>query len=126
MSISGFISLVSRDLGYNEQAKKRFHRESGQILKQLATELGYTKTDYDLRHNQAGIAVSGEITLHSDNLYVQFSQTSLGPDTGFMWRTCKNRKDYGGGPNQWAKWEELNDLPRLAQKMKSLALRGAA
>ena len=34
-----------------------------------------------------------------------------------MWRLCCGRKDYAGGPNQWAKWDELMDFPPLAAKM---------
>jgi hypothetical protein len=36
--------------------------------------------DYDLRSNEAGLAVSGEITLHADRLYVQVSQSAMGYD----------------------------------------------
>jgi len=114
---STFIRTARCNCSYNEEAKRAFHRQAANILRQLAVYLGYKDGDFDLRHNQGGIAVSGEITLHSDALYVQFSQSCLGPDMGFMWRTCRGRKDYTGGPNQWMKWESLEDLPAVARTM---------
>jgi hypothetical protein len=115
--INELIALVGSDLGYNDEGKARFHDRSNGILYALAQSLGYKPDEFEVRHNLGGIAVSGEITLHSDSLYVQFSQTCLGRDMGFMWRTCRGRKDYTGGPNQWAKWDELHDLDKLARKM---------
>src|SRR5260221_213980 len=58
-----------------------------------------------------------EIVLNSDRLYVQFSQLSISATHGFMWRTVKGRKDYTGGPNQWASWQSVTDLPALALRM---------
>ena len=69
--VRGVIRLAQRSVSYNDTAKKAFHQQAGRIAKALADALGYSKADYDLRHNQGGIAVSGEITLHSDTLYVQ-------------------------------------------------------
>jgi len=117
-TIKAFIALVKTDLGYNAEGKAEFHEKASGILYSLALALGYTADQFEVRHNQGGIAVSGEITLHSDTLYVQLSQTCLGPNYGFMWRTCKHRKDYTGGANQWAKWEELLDIEKLARKME--------
>ncbi len=118
-TVKAFIALVKgTNLGYNAEAKAEFHDKASGILYSLALALGYTGPEFEVRHNQGGIAVSGEITLHSETLYVQLSQTCLGPDWGFMWRTVKSRKDYTGGPNQWAKWEELLDIEKLARKME--------
>ena len=119
MRADAFIRQARKNVAYNAAGKAKFHRGGREILARLAEHLGYGDSDYDLRNNEGGIAVSGEITLHSDTLYVQLSQSCLGPDQGFMWRTVKHRKDYVGGVNQWAKWEELLDLPKLAAKMKA-------
>jgi antirestriction protein ArdC len=119
VTVEAFIQRARVSVAYDEDAKRDFHRQGEAVLKKLAAALGYRPGDYDLRHNHAGIAVSGEITLHSDRLYVQFHQTTLGPDQGFLWRTCDGRNDYTGGPNLWAKWEELLDLPKLAHTMGS-------
>lgn len=105
------IGILARPVAYNDEAKRKFHSHAAAVLRSLARELGYEKGEFDLRHNQGGIAVSGEITLHSDTLYVQLAQH------GFMWRTCKSRRDYTGGMNHFEPWESLLDLPRLAQRM---------
>ena len=122
-TIKAFIALVGTDLGYNDEGKREFHDKASGILYSLALALGYTGPEFEVRHNLGGIAVSGEITLHSTTLYVQLSQTCLGRDMGFMWRTVKDRKDYTGGPNQWAKWEELLDMPALVRKMEAAVAR---
>jgi len=122
-TIKAFIALVKTDLGYNDEGKREFHDKASGILYSLAQALGYTADQFEVRHNQGGIAVSGEITLHSDTLYVQLSQTCLGPNYGFMWRTCSGRKDYTGHANQWAKWDELLDVDKLAEKMKAAVAR---
>lgn len=120
VAASTFIRTTRVNCSYNADAKKRFHSQAASVLRQLAVKLGFEKKDFDLRHNQGGIAVSGEITLHSDGLYVQFAQSALGHNSGFMWRTCKGRKDYTGGPNQWMQWEQLGDLDAVAATMKRL------
>ena len=117
MIIDAFIKCARTNVAYNDAAKRQFHSQAEKVLRALAVKLGYQAGDFDLRHNQGGIAGSGEITLHSDTLYFQFSQSCLGPDYGFMWRTCTGRKDYTGGPNRWMKWERLTDLDTVAQTM---------
>jgi hypothetical protein len=115
--MQAFVNTARSNVAYNMEAKAKFHRQAKTVLRRLAKALGYSNKDFDLRSNQGGIAVSGEITLHSDTLYIQFSQSCLGPDWGFMWRTCEGRKDYSGGQNRWTKWETINDLEALAQTM---------
>jgi hypothetical protein len=117
MKPTTFIKTAKKSVSYDEDAKKRFHRQSEKILLEIASLLGYKECDYDLRHNQGGIAVSGEITLHSDNLYVQFAQSCV--SQGFMWRTCKGRKDYCGGTNHWMRWDDLVDLPNVAATFRN-------
>ena len=56
--------------------------------------------DGAVRFNPGGCAVSGEVTLHTDHVYIQFSG-DLHNQLGVLIRTCKGRKDYCGGPNQW-------------------------
>ena len=122
-----FIRLAQQGpVSYDEDAKELFHLEAEVVLHRLAKLLGYKPGDYDLRHNQGGIAVSGEITLHSDTLYVQMYQTACGPargkdSAGVLWRRCEGRKDYTGGRNHWSKWEDLKDLKGLAAQMSEVA-----
>ena len=117
MIIDAFIKCARTNVAYNDAAKRQFHSQAEKMLRSLAVKLGYQADDFDLRHNQGGIAVSGEITLHSDRLYVQFSQSCLGPDYGFMWRMCKGRKDHTAGRNRWMTWDQLTDLDTVAQTM---------
>ncbi|MBV8293196.1 MAG: hypothetical protein JOY55_15530 [Mycobacterium sp.] len=44
------------------------------------------------------------MTLHAEQVYVQAGQNSL----GLLFRTCRGREDYGGGPDQWARLDDLN------------------
>lgn len=39
------------------------------------------------------------------NIYIQLCQGSN--RDAFMYRSCKGRKDYTGGPNRWMKWSTL-------------------
>lgn len=91
-----------RPVAYDAAAKRLFYSRARSQLRRLATALGLAPGSYDLRSNPAGIAVSGEITLHTDCLYVQASQSVMGNANGILFRTCKGRKDYVGGPNNFA------------------------
>jgi hypothetical protein len=80
--------------------KRGLHKDSAAYLRTLATELGFCRSSYDIRSNEGGIAGSGEITLHTDTLYVQISQWAMSGDTiSFLVRGCKSRKDYTGMGN---------------------------
>jgi hypothetical protein len=59
------------------------------------------------------IAVSGEITLHADRLYVQASQPATGSDTGILFRSCEGRRDYIGGRNNFASLDLLHHPDEL-------------
>ncbi|MDH8489736.1 hypothetical protein QIG87_27455, partial [Klebsiella pneumoniae] len=59
-----------------------------------------------------------EITLHSDRLYVQASQSVMGPDHGVLFRTCKGRKDFVGGQNNFASLDLLNRPEDLAHRIR--------
>ncbi len=104
-----------RPVDYNPDAKAQFHAQARRQLKQLATLLGLVPNAYDLRSNQGGIAVSGETTMHSDNLYVQISQPALGFDSGILFRTCQGRRDYSGGVNNFASLDLLHEPEELAR-----------
>ena len=99
---------------YNEPQKHLFHREARKRLKALAEALKFPREAYDIRSNKAGIAVSGEATLHAENLYVQVSQPATGSDSGILIRTCKGRKDYTGGRNNFAPLSYLDNIGGLA------------
>jgi hypothetical protein len=107
-----------KPVAYDGEAKRVFHSHARRRLKQLAAALGLPPQSYDLRSNAGGIAVSGEATLHADHLYVQASQPPTGQDTGILFRTCQGRKDYHGGPNNFASLEFLNRPEDLARRIK--------
>jgi hypothetical protein len=104
----------SKSCSYNEQHKRRFHTTARSRLKKLAAELGLKPGSYDLRSNRAGIAVSGEITLHHDRIYIQVGQFGLSSGHGILIRTCRGRRDYTGGPNHLVALTMLDDIPALA------------
>ncbi len=109
---------------YNAAQKRSFHTGGRKRLKSLASALGFETGSFDLRSNEGGIAVSGEVTLHHENLYVQVSQPATGSDTGILIRTCKGRKDYTGGRNHFAPLRLLDDLPYLASACRAVLCEG--
>jgi hypothetical protein len=109
-------------VSYDPEAKRLFHAHARRQLLALAKALGFNDGDYDLRSNEAGIAVSGEITLHADRLYVQVSQSPMGYDSGILFRTCRDRRDYCGGVNNFASLDLLHRPGELARRIKLAGL----
>jgi hypothetical protein len=105
-------------VAYDDAAKRAFHSRARRQLKLLADALGLPPGSYDLRSNAGGIAVSGEITIHADRLYVQACQPATGHDSGILFRTCRDRKDYHGGPNNFVSLDLLNLPDELARRIK--------
>lgn len=103
--------------GYNPAAKKEFHRVAAKYLKRLQRQLDGMYGDGGLRHNQGGIAVSGDITLHLERLYVQVSEpfAQWGEKKVVMFRECKGLKDYTGGQNNFADAATFMDTARFAR-----------
>jgi len=99
--------LNNKSFSYNESNKDQFHRAGKKALKALATKLELPEGSFDVRSNKGGIAVSGEVTLHSNNLYVQISESFTGRGLQVMFRTCKGRNDYTGGQNNFADIERF-------------------
>ncbi|MER8740659.1 hypothetical protein NKH61_30755 [Mesorhizobium sp. M1005] len=73
-----------------------------------------------MRSNKAGIAVSGEITLHHDRAYIQVGQFGLSSGHGILIRTCKGRKDYTGWANHFVALGMLDDIPALAAAVRAV------
>jgi len=108
-----------KSVAYDGDAKRKFHDHAQRQLRKLAAALGLTMGGYDLRSNRAGIAVSGEITLHAEHLYVQVSQPAFGGNTGILFRSCEGRKDYLGGPNSFASLDLLHEPGALARCIRA-------
>jgi hypothetical protein len=109
-----------KPVAYDGETKRAFHKHARRRLKELADALGLAPGAYDLRSNLAGIAVCGEVTMHADHVYVQACQPATGHDTGLMFRTCQGRKDYYGGPNNFASLDLLNRPEDLARRIKEV------
>ena len=104
--------------GYSDEAQARkdtFHRLASLVLISLADAMHLPPRSYTVHSNKGGIAVGGEVTLHSDEFYVQLGVPS---HLGILYRRCKNRDDCTGGPNQWAPWVSLLSLDTLAERIK--------
>jgi len=109
-------------VSYDPEAKRLFHRHAQRQLKALAAALGLWDHQYDLRCHEAGPAVSGESILHTDWLYVQVSQSSMGPDAGILFRSCEGRRDYIGGVNNFAPIDLLHRPAELANRIRLAGL----
>lgn len=109
-----------KSCSYDEQQKRRFHTTAHSRLKKLATELGLAPGSFDIRSNKAGMAVSGEVTLHHDRAYIQVGQFRLSSGHGILIRTCNGRKDYSGGPNHFVALPMLDDIPALAAAVRAI------
>lgn len=80
-------------------SKDYFHLEGKKFLRDLAKEIGIPAGTFDVRSNMGGIAVSGEVILHSETLYVQLYESCMRPGIEILFRSCKGRSDYTGGRN---------------------------
>jgi hypothetical protein len=109
-----------KNCSYDEEQKKRFHSLGRARLRKLAADLRLEPGSFDIRSNRGGIAVSGEITLHHDQVYVQVSQFCTGPRNGILIRTCRGRRDYTGGPNHFVALDLLDDIPALAASVRAV------
>ena len=88
---------------YDEDRKKRYHNLGRRYLRELAKDLNLDKGNYDIRVCAGGIAVPGEVTLHSDDLYVQIHFSYTGDGLSLMIRGVRHRKDYTGFVNQFVR-----------------------
>lgn len=99
---------------YNPETKAAYLKLGTKLLRALAKEMELPKGTYSVRTSEGGIAVSGECILHSDHLYLQINNSYSAPGPAIMYRTCKGRKDYSGGPNGWAPISQLDDITAFA------------
>lgn len=112
MSVERDIVHLETPCAYNEAAKKAFQRTAAKYLRRLAKAMSLSKGEYDLRSNQGGIAVSGEVTLHTDFLYIRVEQSVVG-GSGVLIRRCASRSDYTGGQNHFVERADLVHTQRM-------------
>jgi len=96
--------------------KAKWLQHGRYVARKLAKELGLVKGQFQVRTNPAGVAVSGDVHLHADWVYVALEQGGI--QGMFMWRYCDSQKDYTGHANQWAPWSALEDLPKFAKYIR--------
>lgn len=110
--------LTAKHHGYDDQAfvtKAHAHETTARQMRKLAAALGLESGSYEVCSNKAGIASSGEVTLHGERIYVQ-----AGCLCGLLVRSCKSRHDFTGGNNNWLNPSELEFPERLAQKIRPI------
>lgn len=99
--------------------KGDFAREGKKFLKLVARCVGLNPEDYDLRFNPGGDAVSGDVTLHSDDVYLSFNGGEI--CNWLLYRSVRDRKDYCGGMNQRGEWQSIaNDFDSFCNRIHGL------
>ncbi|MDX3911148.1 MAG: hypothetical protein QHC67_15215 [Sphingobium sp.] len=110
-------TLAYRGVAYDEAAKRLFHTEGRAAMRRLADALELAEGSFDIRSNKAGPAVSGEVTLHGEDLWVQLSLGPYGPDRELCYRSVQGRSDHIGGRNHWAPVRDLLAPERFAARL---------
>lgn len=123
MNTTKLTRILSKEIGYNELLKKEFHSEGKKVLRALAKKLGLKASEFTITSIKSGIAVSGDVVLHTDSLYIHISQSPLTGDV--MYRTCNGRKDFSGGPNNFTSADQLLENS-FVHKLKSMSQKMAA
>jgi len=108
--------LAARGVDHDADAKRTFHTEARRALRRLAEALQLASGTYEIRVCAGGPAVSGEVILHGDELYVQVSSGGFGRGE-ILLRRCRGRSDYVGERNHWARMAELVDPATLAARI---------
>ena len=123
MTSQTLAAIMSHDLnGYSDEnlaLKNQFHLTAKKQLRALARALSLTPGRYEIRNNRAGMAVSGEATLHADCIYIQVSQSTMGRGNEILFRSCRGQRDYTGGPNHFAPCSVLDDPEQFAEYLRS-------
>jgi hypothetical protein len=102
------------NMSYNDVNKTYFHRVGKKVMKEIANLMGFNPSDYEIRSNKGGIAVSGEVILHHNKIYIQFSEN------GILFRKCNGMTDYCGERNNWLNWNNLIVVSDCIRKFKSI------
>lgn len=114
--------ILGHSLSYcDPKLKSEFHRIGKKELKAVADALGLKPGEYEIRSNKGGIAVSGEVTLHGEWIYVQVSESVFsGRHMEVLYRTCEGRKDYTGGHNHFSPASVLRDPVQFAATLRRI------
>jgi hypothetical protein len=113
--------IIKKPLGYNERLKNEFKRLAMKVMKELVKEIGLEPGSYTVKWNAGGIAVSGEVWLFHDNVFIEFSQSAIGPM--FYYRKPRDRNnsvnpDMVVGRNQWMEFADLENMKEAAETIR--------
>ena len=108
---------IAQNWDGSAEQKKKFHRDCKKWLKCVADEMKLDPKDYDIRSNPGGPAVLGDVILHTDSLYVNLGGSYY--SSQFMYRSCKGRKDYTGGRNNWMLYEDMCNLQKVVYRFQN-------
>jgi hypothetical protein len=119
------LARLSRAAPYDDGAKAKWKRAAMAAMRQMAKDLNLPKGTFSVRWNAGGIAVPGDATLHSDDVYVTIG-TDIGESVGFA-RGVKDRKVYTGGQHCWliGDWDQWVHITEMALS-HGKAMRGAS
>lgn len=123
VSVPNVLKTASDINSYSDaghELKEAFHAQGMAFLRKLAKALGLPPGTYDVRSNKGGMAVSGEVTLHNDDIYIQLSESCMSRGVSVMYRTCNGRKDYCGHQNHFAKMEAFAGAENQAKMVRQL------
>ncbi len=117
-TIENFLDICHISTRYNDETKDLFHSRARKVCQVIADAMALPKDSYEIRSNKGGIAISGEMTLHSETLYLQIQQ---GSHNDIMFRSCNGRKDYCGGSNNWASFDDLRNMERFCKALQKVS-----
>lgn len=100
--------MILQNLGnfdtYDSAVKNEFHKNAKSVLAEIGKRLGLAKSKFNVRSNKSGQGSTGDITFHSDKLYITIGGMDV---NSVMYRSCDGRKDYTGGSNRWTTLDKL-------------------
>lgn len=111
-------TLAYRGVAYDEAAKRTFHSEGRAAMRRLAEALALADGTFDIRSDKGGPAVSGDIILHAEEVWVRLSLGPFGPDHEIAYRKVRGRSDHIGERNHWASIRDLLQPDRFAQRIR--------
>jgi hypothetical protein len=112
------LALAHRGVAYDAPAKRAFHADGRRALRRLAEALGLEDGSFDVRANPGGVAVSGEITLHAEEVWVQLSLDCRSSGNEVVYRRVHGRRDHVGERNHWASVHDLLAPDRFAARIR--------
>lgn len=121
-SFTKFVNLQRTDrFSYCDPViKDSMHRAGKSVLREIAKSMNLKTGEYNIRSNMGGIEVSGEITLHANDFYLQINPSSCMTGKEILLRSCKGLKDYSGGVNHFLSIEDLNDPEKILRTISNV------